>query len=106
MTIVIPCLYGFSQKTQNKHHYYHMFANIYVLGTQTGKYPLCEETKTLLLLKYGFYACEDCLNFRINIFEQVRIARNCQGKKQTKTSLSKKAELSFATSAFQGKVSA
>lgn len=46
--------------------------NIHIVGTQTGKCQLCKETKKLLLLRYGFSLCEDCLSVCIGILEQLQ----------------------------------
>lgn len=56
--------------------------HILLLGTQIGKCDICKETKRILLLKYGFNLCEDCLNVCTSILERLEI--------QTKTPDNKK----------------
>jgi hypothetical protein len=45
---------------------------IHLIGTQTGQCRLCKETKNLLLLRYGFTLCEDCLNVCVSILEHLQ----------------------------------
>ncbi len=46
--------------------------NLYIVGIQTGKCQICKETKELLLLRYGFSLCEDCLSVCIGILEHLQ----------------------------------
>ena len=42
-----------------------------LIGTKTGICDICKETKKILLLRYGFTLCEDCLNICTGILEQL-----------------------------------
>jgi hypothetical protein len=44
----------------------------HIIGIQTGKCPICKETKKLLLLRYGMSLCEDCLSVCIGILEHLQ----------------------------------
>ncbi len=67
--------------------------NALLVGTKTGKCELCKVTKKLLLLKYGFILCEDCLNICINILENLQIAaKETELSKPLKTQKRKAAE--------------
>jgi hypothetical protein len=46
-----------------------------MLGTKTGKRPLCKETKTLLLLRYGISLCEECLAICVGVEEQLEMEK-------------------------------
>jgi hypothetical protein len=46
--------------------------NLYIIGTQTAKCQICKETKKLLILRYGFSLCEDCLSVCIGILEHLQ----------------------------------
>jgi hypothetical protein len=46
--------------------------NPYIVGTKTGQCQICKETKKLLLLRYGFSLCEDCLSVCIGILEHLQ----------------------------------
>jgi hypothetical protein len=46
--------------------------NQILAGIQTGKCPICKETKKLLLLKYGFSLCEDCLSVCISVLDYLQ----------------------------------
>jgi hypothetical protein len=50
--------------------------NQILVGIQTGKCPICKETKNLLLLKYGFSLCEDCLSVCINVLGYLQKQEN------------------------------
>jgi hypothetical protein len=63
--------------------------NRYFIGTQTGKCPLCKQTKTLLLLKYGLTVCEDCLNLAYGVFFALQVDKNNLNQKQGKTRIQK-----------------
>lgn len=52
--------------------------HILLIGTKTGKCDICKVTKKVLLLKYGFTFCEDCLSACSTILEQLE----SQGTKQ------------------------
>ncbi|MCW4029824.1 MAG: hypothetical protein NWE92_09300 [Candidatus Bathyarchaeota archaeon] len=56
--------------------------HILLIGTQIGKCDICKETKKILLLKYGFNLCENCLNVCTSILERL--------ENQTKTPDNKK----------------
>jgi hypothetical protein len=43
----------------------------FILGTQTGKCPLCKETKKLLILKFDTSLCEDCFCVCMGILEHL-----------------------------------
>jgi len=68
---------------------------ILLVGTKTGKCDLCKETKKVLLLKYGFTLCEDCLTICQSILEQIQSAtpkqktRAKQGTKKQEVSIAK-----------------
>ncbi|MGA2683265.1 MAG: hypothetical protein ABSF44_15875 [Candidatus Bathyarchaeia archaeon] len=47
--------------------------NTFVLGTKIGKCPLCKETRTLFLLRYGVSLCEECLTVCKGIVEQLEL---------------------------------
>ncbi len=59
-------------KTQTQNHADNNHDNLYIIGTQTGKCQICKETKKLLLLRYGFSLCEDCLSVCIGILEHLQ----------------------------------
>ena len=50
--------------------------NQILVGIQTGKCPICKETKKLLLLKYGFSLCEDCLTVCISVLDYLQKQEN------------------------------
>ena len=74
--------------------------NIYIVGTKTGKCQLCQETKKLYLLRYGFTLCEDCLVICTSILEQLQSGGRGQKSKKRlnsekeKTSSCKKSQAS------------
>lgn len=43
-----------------------------LIGTKTGKCDICKVTKKILLLKYGFTLCEDCLSLCTSILEKLQ----------------------------------
>lgn len=45
---------------------------ILFVGTKTGKCDICKQTKKVLLLKYGFTLCEECLSICTSILEEVQ----------------------------------
>ncbi len=45
---------------------------ILLIGTKTGKCDICKRTKKVLLLKYGFTLCEDCLSICTSILEEIQ----------------------------------
>lgn len=49
---------------------------IKLIGTQTGQCQICKQTKQLLILKYGFSLCEDCLSVCIGILEHLQNGAN------------------------------
>jgi|WetSurMetagenome_2_1015567.scaffolds.fasta_scaffold526178_1 hypothetical protein len=50
--------------------------NQILVGIQTGQCPICKETKKLLLLKYGFSLCEDCLSVCISVLDYLQKQEN------------------------------
>ncbi|TRZ49190.1 MAG: hypothetical protein D4S01_09100 [Dehalococcoidia bacterium] len=42
---------------------------ILIAGTKKGVCPLCNETKTLLVLRYGIIICKSCLHVLTQILE-------------------------------------
>ncbi|MGD6932928.1 MAG: hypothetical protein ACQCN5_01830 [Candidatus Bathyarchaeia archaeon] len=49
---------------------------INLVGTKTGQCQICKQTKQILLLKYGFSLCEDCLSVCIGILEHLQNGAN------------------------------
>jgi hypothetical protein len=47
-------------------------AEIKLVGTKIGKCDICKATKKILLLKYGFSLCEECLTVCTNILDQLQ----------------------------------
>jgi len=45
---------------------------ILIAGTKTGVCPFCNETKTLLLLRYEIVVCKSCLNVLTQILEHAQ----------------------------------
>ena len=43
-----------------------------LIGTKTGTCDICKATKKILLLRFGFSLCEDCLNVCTAILEQLQ----------------------------------
>jgi hypothetical protein len=43
----------------------------FIVGTRTGKCPLCKETKKLILLKFNSSLCEDCFCVCMEILEHL-----------------------------------
>ncbi|MGD6805687.1 MAG: hypothetical protein ACQCN4_01855 [Candidatus Bathyarchaeia archaeon] len=43
------------------------------IGTKTGKCDICRATKKILLLRYGFSLCEDCLYICTLILEHLQL---------------------------------
>jgi transcription initiation factor TFIIIB Brf1 subunit/transcription initiation factor TFIIB len=59
--------------------------DILLLGTKTGKCDICKETKKLLLLRYGFTLCGDCLIICTSILEQLTPESSEQETKEKST---------------------
>lgn len=77
--------------------------NILLIGTKTGKCDFCKATKKVLLLKYGFTLCEDCLDLCTNILEEIYSSTRTREKakrpsEKEKTSTAKESENSRHTS--------
>ncbi|XHH08897.1 MAG: hypothetical protein ACFCUE_15240 [Candidatus Bathyarchaeia archaeon] len=49
---------------------------IKLIGTKTGQCQICKQTKQILILKYGFSLCEDCLSVCIGILEHLQTGDN------------------------------
>lgn len=64
-----------------------------LIGTKTGKCDICKATKKILLLKYGFTLCENCLSVCISILEQLQ-SEATEQKSKEKTNFSKKSQAS------------
>jgi hypothetical protein len=44
-----------------------------LIGTKIGKCDLCKKTTKILLLRYGFTLCEECLTVCTNILDQINL---------------------------------
>ena len=49
---------------------------INLIGTKTGQCQICKQPKQILILKYGFSLCEDCLSVCIGILEHLQNGAN------------------------------
>jgi hypothetical protein len=71
-----------------------------IIGTKTGKCDICKATKKILLLRYGFTLCENCLSVCISILEQLQseateqISKEKSNAEKEKTNFSKKSQAS------------
>jgi hypothetical protein len=54
---------------------------ILLVVIKTGKCDICKATKKILILRYGFSLCEDCLNVCTDILEKLQIQTTKQGLK-------------------------
>jgi hypothetical protein len=52
-----------------------------LIGVKMGKCDICKKTKKILLLRYGFCLCDDCLNFCATILERLAFDDRGQPKK-------------------------
>jgi len=73
---------GTNSSSKNNHSVSH-FKNIFIIGTKTGQCPVCAETKTLILLRYGVCICEDCLTIWGKIIEQTTSPEKTKFKLKT-----------------------
>lgn len=55
--------------------------DVVLIGTKIGKCDICKATKKILLLKYGFNLCEDCLSICTSILEQLQSEAVTNGTK-------------------------
>ncbi len=46
--------------------------NVVLIGTKIGRCDICKATKKILILKYGFNLCEECLSICTSILEQLQ----------------------------------
>ncbi len=53
-----------------------------LIGTKTGKCDICKDTKKILLLRYGFTLCENCLSVCTSILEQLQSEATEQKSKE------------------------
>jgi hypothetical protein len=63
-----------------------------VIGTEIDKCPICKQTRKLLVLKYGFKLCEDCLEICVGILDYLQQQENKSShpQHQIKTPIQKK----------------
>jgi hypothetical protein len=47
-------------------------SGIFIVGTQIGQCQICKQTKKILLLRFGFSLCKDCLHALTNILEKLQ----------------------------------
>lgn len=67
------------QSTENKQTFYPK-QNLSI-ETKIGKCDICKATKRILLLRYGFILCQDCLTICTNILEQLALEKTNQAPK-------------------------
>ena len=65
--------------------------DILLVGIKTGKCDICKETKKILILRYGFTLCEDCLNVCTDILEKLQIQTTKQELKNQFKEVKKRA---------------
>jgi hypothetical protein len=60
------------QATSKQNHPTNPKPNINSLSTKIGQCQICKQTKQVLILKYGFNLCADCLNVCTGILEHLQ----------------------------------
>ena len=58
-------------------------AETIIIAVKTGKCDICRTRKKILLLRYGFSLCEDCLSICTSILEQLNSETTPQKNKET-----------------------
>lgn len=59
-------------------------SKISLIGTKNDQCQICKQTKHVLILKYGFILCEDCLSVCIGILEYLQNGEKNKPKKPSK----------------------
>jgi hypothetical protein len=70
--------------------------DLLLVGIKTGKCDICKQTKQILLLRYGFTLCENCLNVCTDILEKLQTQTTEQDlKNQFKTAKQEHAKITL-----------